>query len=544
MRIILLSFVFLFIATSHAMAQSGKPTHPMDALTPGEIEAAVALLVKQKLADDQTRYPVMELYEPAKQGVLSWQTGQPFTRAARISMRRGGRTFEAFINLTKGEIIQHREVAGAQPSIMQAEWDLARQLTKADPRWLKAMQKRRLTDPAKIVCTPLPAGYREAADQTARRLIKVPCFAQINKLHPLHARPIEGVIAVVDPEAKEVVKVIDTGLIVPITEPPSDYSALTKDPPINPVMQALPGGTNIKITGNHLIEWQNWSFHLRADRRAGAILSLVRFNDRGADRLIAYQMSIAEMFVPYMDPDETWAFRGYLDAGELGLGYLISSLNPGQDCPRQSFYINLLVPSDQGGMFRAPRALCVFERATGDPAWRHYDPASQTAISKPEIELVVRHIPTIGNYDYVVDYVFQKRGNIKFRLGATGLDATRSVTSRDMTSDNALKETRFGALVAPYTVAPYHDHFISYRLDLDVDGTSNVFIRDQVEPRSLKKEHQRAGLWILRSEGKGTEGPVIKKPGSHGHVWRLSNQNKKTSLGHNPSYQIEPGHEV
>ena len=381
------------------------------------------------MADDATAYPVIELSEPAKDDVLAWSPGAPLQRSARIAMRRASRMFEAVVDITQQKVVSHQEIPGAQPSIMQAEWDLARQLTKQDPQWLTAMQARGFSDVSKIVCTPLPAGFRERDDQSSQRLIKVPCFARINQLHPLHARPIEGVITVVDPDSRTVVKVVDTGLNVDLPAAPSSYGAIEPAAPMKPVMVTSPRGTNVKITGRYQVEWQNWKFHLRADRRAGIIVSLVQFNDKGKDRLIAYQMSIAEMFVPYMDPDGTWSFRGYLDAGELGLGYLISSLNPSEDCPRQSFALNLLMPSDRGGMFRAPRALCIFERATGDPAWRHYDAASQKAISRPEIELVVRFIPTIGNYDYVVDYVFQNRGNIKFRVGATGLDATRSVTS-------------------------------------------------------------------------------------------------------------------
>ena len=309
MRATVIIVTALLLLVMPVKAQTLKPSHPLDALTPEEIQAAVKLLRDAGHADDNARFPVMELFEPAKAGVLSWKPGQPLVRAARTTIRRGGRTFEAFINLSQNKIIQHREVNGALPAIMQEEWVLAQQLTKADQTWQAAMQKRGLNDFDKIICTPMPAGFRERDDQTKRRLMRVPCFARINQLHPLHGRSIEGVVAVVDPEAKEVVKVIDTGTQVAIGETPKEYQTLPKDEAIKPVVLASPLGTNIKVSGAHLIEWQNWSFHLRADRRAGVILSLIRFNDGDSKRLIAYQMSASEMFVPYMDPDETWAFE-------------------------------------------------------------------------------------------------------------------------------------------------------------------------------------------------------------------------------------------
>src|SRR5690606_27895456 len=125
----------------------------------------------------------------------------------------------------------------------------------------------------------------------------------------------------------------------------------------------------------------------------------------------------------------------------------------------QSYYLDMLMPSDRGGMFKADSALCIFERATGNPAWRHYVAETGETIARPEVELVVRTIPTIGNYDYVVDYIFSSRGAITIRAGATGIDAVKTVKAETLASPSAEADTRHGALVAPQTVAPYHDHY-------------------------------------------------------------------------------------
>ena len=85
---------------------------------------------------------------------------------------------------------------------------------------------------------------------------------------------------------------------------------------------------------------------------------------------------------------------------------------------------------------------------------------------------------------------------------------------------------------------------MSFRLDLDIDGRNNVFVRDRIEPRGLIPEHRRAGLWILESETIAKEGPLISGAQSHGEAWRLVNPQAKTALGHLSSYQIEPGHLV
>jgi len=74
-----------------------------------------------------------------------------------------------------------------------------------------------------------------------------------------------------------------------------------------------------------------------------------------------------------------------------------------------------------------PGTMCVFERSTGDPAWRHYEAFAQTpggpAIpteGRPATELVFRYASTVGNYDYLVDYVFMQDGTIKVAVGSTG----------------------------------------------------------------------------------------------------------------------------
>lgn len=536
----------LLAGVGQGLAQGFMASHPMDALTPGEVQQAVRLLQAGGHADRDTLYPMVTLYEAPKAEILAWSPGESFTRKAFVVSRRKNQTYESVIDLTGNKIVSHKLVPGAEPAILQKEWNLARDLTFADPRWKAAMKKRGITSDKGILCTPLSAGFFAKDPNAGRRLLKVPCYDGRDRLHPTIAREIEGVVAVVDTNAGKVVQVIDTGEIVPALPTPKGYgkTAPALEPKLRPVVQETPSGSNIKIKGAVEVEWRNWSFHIRADRRAGTIMSLVRFKDGDKKRLVAYQMNISEMFVPYMDPDPTWDFRTYMDAGEFGLGYLVSSMKPGVDCPKNAFFVDLLYPSDHGGVYKAPRALCIFERAVGDPAFRHYDVTNQSVEGVPEIELVVRTMPTIGNYDYISDFIFQSRGNINVRVGASGFVAVRSVKSKDMESASAPKDTRYGALVAPYTVAPFHDHHINYRLDLDIDGQNNSFVRDFYTRKTLPKKARRRGVWTLTTLTQKTESPITAcKPALDSAVWRVENPNKKTPiLKNNPSYELMPWH--
>ncbi|WP_170984612.1 hypothetical protein [Rhodoligotrophos defluvii] len=524
-----------------AAAQLAAPDFPLDALTFQEISRTVSLLKQAGLADDQTLFPTITLSEPPKADVLAWRPGQPFARTALVIMRRDGRTTEAVVDLSADRVASHRALPDVQPSIMQDEWARAADAVTSDARWRNAMREAGIDDMSEVTCTPMPAGTFPQESYGGRRILRVTCYDDRHPLSPHASRSIEGILAIVDADTGEVIDVkVEQPVVIP-----SAISPLPASDPLpaqKPVVNTSPQGTNIAITGNWQVQWQNWSFHLRPDRRSGLIVSLVRFNDRGNGRLIAYQMALAELFVPYMDPGLGWATRNYLDAGELGLGYLVSTLAEGRDCPAQSYYLDMLMPSDRGGMFKADRALCIFERATGNPAWRHYDVTTGETAARPDVELVVRTIPTIGNYDYVIDYVFSSRGTVTVRAGATGIDAVKTVGAKNLASPEAAADTRYGALVAPETVAPYHDHYFAFRLDLDIDGPENSFITERFVPEKAPPASLRTSLWRLQPEVMRTEGPVTGSHHGAGEIWRVINPNRRTGLGYHPGYEIMPEH--
>lgn len=525
-----------------------QASHPLDALTYPEIAEAVRLVRQAGLAGEATLFPVITLLEMPKAEVLAWRPGDPVARKALVVMRKPGETSEATVDLTGKAVISSRTLPGAQPSIMQREWDAAARIAKADPRWQAAMRRRGHDDLSSILCVPISAGYFPAEGFGDRRILKVPCYRsrkREGRHHPDWSRPIEGVLAIVDVDAGTVVDVIDTDPVIAADQVDIHGFGPVPVPPVpKPVRVVSPNGPNYTIEDAIKIGWHEWSFRLRADRRAGVVVSLVRFDDAGDQRLVVYQMALSEMFVPYMDPDPGWNFKAFLDAGEYGVGYLMSPLEPGRDCPKHAAYLSLAFPSDEGGMFKVERALCIFERNTGDPAWRHYTPATGRAVSRPKVELVVRHVPTLGNYDYVIDYVFERTGQIRVRAGATGLDAVKTVAVENAGEPGAEDATAHGAFVAPYLVAPYHDHYFNFRIDLDVDGPANTLQRQKFVRRTLPADNLRRSLWTIERRVQETEGPVPADKAGFGELWRVINPNRTTALGYRPGYQLEEGGSV
>ncbi len=521
--------------------------HPMDALTQEEVQATAKLLRDAGHADDKSLFGAMTLLEPPKDVVQAWTPDKsPPPRQAFVVIRRNGKTSEARVDITNGKVLSVDEKPGVHPIVLDDNWTRARDAFIKDPRFLQALEKRGLKFDKTILCTPNSAGYFPGEDHGGRHIVKVPCYSTADMLHPSLARPIEGLMGVVDAENGEVLSVFDRDAVA-IAPKPAGYG---KDlPALKPVAARvgfqMEGGGNLKLSGNINAEWLDWRFHVRPDKRAGMIVSLAKFNDGKAWRDIAYQMNVSEMFVPYMDPDPTWSYRAFMDAGEFGLGYLLSSMRPGVDCPETAAFIDVTLPNDIGGTYVRERGLCIFERPTGDPAWRHFSSGRKTVDGQPQIELVVRHIPTLGNYDYVVDYVFSPQGNIKLRVGATGFDAIKTVAAKDMDAETAKQDTQYGNLIAPYTVAPFHDHYFNFRLDLDVDGNSNTLARDVFEAKPVQDAGGRTSIWTTKTQRFVKEGPIVSDhQAMSGQILRMTSPDKRNSLKQVPSLWLNAHHDA
>ena len=193
-----------------------------------------------------------------------------------------------------------------------------------------------------------------------------------------------------------------------------------------------------------------------------------------------------------------------------------------------------MIPDDRGAPIVKKDAACLFERPTGDPVWRH-DGVKE---SRPNVELVVRMAPVVGNYDYFIDYVFTRAGDIDVRVGALGINAVKGVIAKTLADASAKLDTAYGTLIAPGLSGINHDHFISFRIDVDVDGAENRVTLDEVQAESLPRDNPRRSLWRVTSRPVETAGPIEH---SHG-LLRLESASRRNATGNPTSYQLYPGH--
>jgi primary-amine oxidase len=297
------------------------------------------------------------------------------------------------------------------------------------------------------------------------------------------------------------------------------------------------------------VSWQKWKFHFRLDPRRAVVVSNVRYDDAGRERSVLYQGSLSEVFVPYMDPSEGWYFLTYIDMGDYAGMELISSLEPGLDCPSNAAMFDMVAVDEQGRPRPRPRGACLFERSSGEVAWRHDSQERGVVESRPRRDLVLRAVLVIGNYDYVLDWVFRQDGVIEVEAGATGVVSVKAVAARTFTSDEQgrrLAEGRddpYGRFVAEHTVAVNHDHYFAFRLDLDVDGAANSFVIDRLTTQRLAEPSPRRSVWTLESTTAKVEKEAqLHMSMEHPALWRFVNPKVRGRLGYPVSYEIRPGH--
>jgi primary-amine oxidase len=509
--------------------------HPLDPLSGKEITTAVAVLRAAGEMDAETRFALIDLDEPLKADVLAWQPGRPFLRKAFIVARRGRTVYEAVVDLGARKLERWEALPNVQSAILAEEWKDAQQITRADPKWQAAMRKRGYTGFEHFFCAPLSAGYFADPAEEGRRLLRVTCFDTAGSRTNLWARPIEGLFAIVDLDEKKVVRLVDTGVV---TVSRGSHE-LTQAVPPAPAEQ--PAKRSFTLEGNQ-VRWHQWSFHYRLDRRTGLILSLLRFADQGRQRMVLYRGSVGEMFVPYMDPDRGWSFRTYMDVGEYGFGLLSSPLARGIDCPARAVFIDATLPNDRGEPVVGKSRICLFERAADAPLWRHAETVNGAYAGRPATELVLRTIPSVGNYDYIIDWVLTEAGALRIDVGATGIDEVKGVAAPTMSDPSAAWDTAYGSLVAANLAAINHDHFLSFRLDVDIDGPENTLVRQKLVQQRLDGGAGRRSLWRVAEENVTEEGPLDAAGHGGDEVWRIVNPNLTNRLGQYPGYELRPGH--
>jgi primary-amine oxidase len=517
----------------------GQAVHPLDPLTSDEIKVAAGVITSLPQFPEGSLFSTIVLKEPVKKEVLSHKPGAPVSRQAFavILDRKGNRTFEAQVDLKASRLISWEQIKGVQPLVMESEFEALPDIVKADSRWQEAMRKRGINDFDKVQIDGWAVGQVAAAHEGGRLLRALSYFKgeDVN----FYGQPIEGVVALVNMNTNKVIEVVDTGLVplAPRSQQLDETSTGTRTAP-KPLLITQPEGASFEINGQE-VRWQKWHFRFTMHPREGLVLHTVGYEDAGRIRSILHRASLSEMVVPYGDSETNWRWRSAFDVGEYSVGRLASSIEPNTDAPENALLIDATFAGDDGQPYVLARAVGIYER-DGGMLWKHYESYSEKNESRRARQLVIFFIATIGNYDYALNWIFHQDGVLEADAALSGIMLPKGVRETKASSHGS--SFKSGHLVSANIVAPHHQHFFSFRLDLDIDGPNNSV--HEMNTRALPPGRTNPFLngMLMEETILKTERQAQRKMSMPlARTWLVVNPTIQNALGHHTSYILVPG---
>ncbi|GLU07006.1 hypothetical protein SLE2022_239860 [Rubroshorea leprosula] len=530
---------------------SDTPNHPLDPLTIKEINMVRSILSSHALFNSSNSYAFhsIDLEEPHKEQVIQWTKADPLPpRLASVVARVDGHSHLLTVNLETTQVTVHNTVPlSGYPTLTFEDLTSTIWAPLSNAEFNRTIINRGV-DLAHLACLPMSLGWYGKKEE-GRRLIKIGCYSKKDTPN-FYMRPIEGLIVLLDMDTKEVLEISDQGRNIPIPKAANtDYRYAAQQQKlnlVNPISIEQPKGPSFVVEDEHMVKWANWEFHLKADPRAGVIISRakVRDPDTGEMRNVMYKGFTSELFVPYMDPTDAWYFKTYLDAGEYGFGLQAMSLDPLNDCPKNAYYMDAVFAAADGKPYVQPNMICVFESYSGDIGWRHTEsPITGMEIRevRPKVTLVVRMAASVANYDYIVDWEFQTDGLIRVKVGLSGILMVKGTKYENMRQVPE-QETLHGTLLSENVIGVIHDHYVGFYLDMDIDGSDNSFVKvnikrqDTFPGESPRKSYLKAVRNIAKTEKDAQIQLKLYDP-SEFHV---INPTKKTRVGNPVGYKVVP----
>jgi len=515
-------------------ARPRRVAHPLDPLTADEIRQAVSIFRADERATAVIRFVSVSLHEPAERTAAAARRGQPADRLAFIVALepRERMTYEAVISLTAGSVLSWRPVPGARAPVTLGEYAACQRLVRADPEFRAGLQRRGIHHPDQVLVEAWGIGRFTREEDEGRRLVWTLCFYRASPGDNPYAKPIHGLHAVVDLDDLTVVRVEDIGM-VPLPPGTGDYSGgrQASRPGLHPIDIRQPAGVSFQVNGWE-VSWQNWRFRVGFNAREGLVLHTIGYRDGGRLRSVIHRASIAELVIPYADPRPFQGWRNAFDIGEYGIGVLTNSLELGCDCLGEIRYFDVDLADDQGNPYRINNAICLHEEDNGI-LWKHFDADLGQAEVRRSRRLVVSFIITAGNYEYACYWYFYQDASIELEIKLTGIVLTGALPPGE--------SSEYGTVVAAQTLASYHQHFFSVRLDMAVDGARNSVYEVETEAAPLGPENpygnafrQRQTLLRTESQAQRVINPLTARQ------WRVVNPNVVNARGQPVGYQLVP----
>ncbi|KEY75170.1 hypothetical protein S7711_01616 [Stachybotrys chartarum IBT 7711] len=505
--------------------------HPFDPLTSSEISAAIAAV---RAHHGECFFNVVSLHEPRKADMLRW-LAEPSRAALRprrvadvVVIVKGGKVYDGLVDLagpapaiTKWELME-----GVQPIITMEELKLVEHVCRQDP---KVIEQCRISgipaeDMHKVYCDPWTIGFDERHGNTVRLqqalMYYRPDVDTCQYQYPLDFCPIydadkQAIIDIDIPKVRRPLnKVKPIDYIPRAVEQAGGYRTDLK-----PINITQPAGVSFQMNGREL-EWQNWKFHIGFNYREGIVLNNISFKDKGTYRPIFYRLSLAEMVVPYGNPEHPHQRKHAFDLGEYGAGYMTNSLSLGCDCKGSIHYLDAAFPARDGSLRTIKNAICIHEEDAGI-LFKHSDFRDDSVVVTRARRLIVQQIFTAANYEYAVQWIFHQDGTVQPEIKLTGILNTYALNPDEDAGP-------WGTCVYPGVNAHNHQHLFCLRVNPMIDGVDNsVNVVDAVPseaPVGSKENFYGNAFYAKKTKLTTTGQSRTDYDGATSRTWEMVNE--------------------
>jgi primary-amine oxidase len=511
--------------------------HPLDPLSAEEIRRAAAIVRRDRGVGDGWRFASIELKEPAKADLPALELGRLDRREALVVCwdRADGLACRGAVSLTADAVTAWEHLPGQQPNMTVDEWHECDEMLRAHPAVIEALGRRGITDMSRVLADMWAYGAAFVPDRYAgRRIGWCDLWHRGSERGNPYAHHVTGLHPVVDLNTMELLEIEDGYAGGADPEVMGEYLPdllPMRLREVAPLEVSQPDGVGFTLDGN-LLSWQNWQLRLGFNHRESLVLHQVAFQDGQRLRSVAHRLSFAEMVVPYRDASPDHYRRTAFDIGEWGLGFMTTSLTLGCDCLGEITYLDAVVHDSRGEPLTIPNAICIHEEDSG-VLWKHVDERAGAEVRRAR-RLVISFHATVANYEYLVYWRFYQDGNIECEVRATGIMVTSHTAAPGSRPAN-------GTVVDQGIYAPFHQHFIVARLDLDVDGPDNTVYASESRPaRPGDDDPYALGLTVastpLRTESEGKQ----DYDWATQRGWKVVNDNVTNGLGTPVGYKLVP----
>jgi primary-amine oxidase len=521
------------------------PDHPLDPLSGDEFRAVADILRRERNVGDGWRINCIEMVEPAKADLAAFDDGgpRPARRALVLCLHRADNaTYRSVVSLSDDRMESFEHVPGVQANFTVDEFHECDAMLRAHPEVIAALAKRGITDLDLVFMDTWTYGAAVApAEYRDRRIGWSDTWLRSAPGANPYATAVSGLHCVVDLNSMELLRIEDDDPFAGVGQPPQTMGEYVpkhiperiragwQREPLTPLQITQPEGPSFTLSGN-LLRWQNWSLRVGFNHREGMTLHTLKYRDGDRDRSVAHRLSFAEMMVPYRDPSVDHYRRTAFDIGEWGLGFMTTSLQLGCDCLGEIRYLDATLHNSSGQPYTITNAVCIHEEDNA-VLWKHVDTAG-AEVRRMRRLTISSHV-TVANYEYLIYWRLYQDGNIECEVRATGIMVTTPFAAGQPHPN--------GALVDERTYAPFHQHFLVARLDLDVDGSDNTVYMSESYAEPMGPDNPYGLSVVQRNVALRTERQAIQDLNfGTQRAWKVVNTNVVNALGTHPSYKLVP----